>query len=74
MQQWELKSRHPFVPAALELLEDLDKSNTNAALWADHKWNRVQVEFKYISHLHTFIPSAGPLPPGMNLPRLPRSD
>jgi len=25
-QQRELKSRHPFVPAALELLKDLDKS------------------------------------------------
>jgi len=35
----QLKSRHPFVPAALELLKDLDKSNTTAALWADHKWN-----------------------------------
>jgi len=37
--QQQLKSRHPFVPAALELLKDLDKSNTTAALWADHKWN-----------------------------------
>jgi len=27
-QQQELKSRHPFVPAALELLKDLDKSIT----------------------------------------------
>jgi len=30
-QQRELESRHPFVPAALELLKDLDKSNTTAA-------------------------------------------
>jgi len=28
-----------IVPAALELLKDLDKSNTTAAFWADHKWN-----------------------------------
>jgi len=33
----ELKSRHPFVPTALELLKDLNKSNTTAAFWADHK-------------------------------------
>jgi len=38
-QQRDLKSRHPFVPAALELLKDLDKSNTTAASWADHRWN-----------------------------------
>jgi len=30
-QQREFKSRHPFVPAALELLKDLDMSNTTAA-------------------------------------------
>jgi len=29
-QQRELNTRHPFVPAALELLRDLDKSNTTA--------------------------------------------
>jgi len=38
-QQRELKSRHVFVPAALELLKDLDKSNTTAAFWADYKWH-----------------------------------
>jgi len=38
-QQRELKSRHSFVPAALELLKDLYKSKITAALWADHKWN-----------------------------------
>jgi len=31
-KQRELKSKHPFVPAALELLKDLDKSNTTAAV------------------------------------------
>jgi len=39
IQQWEIKSRHHFVPAALELLKDLNKSNTTAAFWADRKWN-----------------------------------
>jgi len=38
-QQRQLKSRHPFLPAALELPKDLDKSNTTAASWADHKCN-----------------------------------
>jgi len=65
-QQRELKSRHLFVPAALKLIKDLDKSNTTAAFWADHKWN---MEWqKNTSRLHTFIPSAGPSPPGMTLP------
>jgi len=36
-QQRKIKSRHPDVPAALELLKDLDKSNTTAALWAELK-------------------------------------
>jgi len=55
-QQGELKSRHPFVPAALELLKELDKSNSTAALWADHKWNTDWQ--KNTSRLHIFIPSA----------------
>jgi len=32
-QQREIKSRHPIVPAALELLKDLDKFNTTVAFW-----------------------------------------
>jgi len=38
-QQRELKSRSSFVPDALVLLKDLDKSNITAAFWTDHKWN-----------------------------------
>jgi len=38
-QQRELKSRHFFVPAALELLKDVDKSNTTTVFWAKNKWN-----------------------------------
>jgi len=54
-QQQELKSRHSIVPAAPNLLKDLDKSNATAAFWADHKLN---MEFKKnTSRLHTFIPS-----------------
>jgi len=36
-QQRELKLRQPFVPTVLELLKDLDKSNTTAAFLADYK-------------------------------------
>jgi len=65
-QQRELKSRHPFVPAALKLLKDLDKFNTTASFWADQKWNTEWQ--KNTPRLHTFIPSPGPSPPGMTLP------
>jgi len=65
--QREVISRHNFVPAALEVLKNLDKSNTTAAFWTNHMWN---IEWqKNTSHLHTFIPSPGPSPPGMTLPR-----
>jgi len=50
IQQRELKSKHPFVPATLKLLKDIDKSNTTAALWADHKWNLKMTE------KHFFLP------------------
>jgi len=42
----------PFVSAALGLLKDVDKFNTTAALWADHKWNGR----KYLSppHIYSF--------------------
>jgi len=66
-QQRELKSRHPFVPAVLEVLKDLDKYNITAAFWADHKWNTEWQ--KYISRLHTFILSSDPSPPRLTLSR-----
>jgi len=66
-KQREFISRRYFVPALLELLKDLDKSNTTITLWADHKWN---MEWqKNTSHFHTFIPPPGPSPPIMTLPR-----
>jgi len=52
-QQQKLKSRHPFIPAALELLKDLDKSNTTVAFWENHKWNTEWQ--KTTSRLHTFF-------------------
>ena len=61
-----LKSRHPFVPAALELLKDLE-SSTSVANWAESKWNTSWQ--KDTSRLRDFIPNVSPTPPGMLLPR-----
>jgi len=66
-QQRELKSRYPFVPAALELLKDLDKSKSTTAFRADHKWN---TEWQRNTSLHrTFVPSPGTSPSGLTVPR-----
>jgi len=46
-----------------KITEDLGKSNTTAALWADHKWNTERQ--KNISRLHTFTPSLGQSSPEM---------
>jgi len=34
-----LKSRHPFVPAAQQLISSSDNHNICAAQWADHQWS-----------------------------------
>jgi len=34
-----LKSRHPFVPAAQQLISSSDNNNICVAHWADHHWN-----------------------------------
>jgi len=34
-----LKSRHPFLPAAQQLISLFNNNNTRAAHWADHQWN-----------------------------------
>ena len=61
----QLKSRRPFVPAALDLLNDADALSTRAAgSWADHKWNT-----ECASRLHGFIADVGSLPSGMHFPR-----
>ena len=33
------RSRHPFVPAAQQLISFSDYNNICAAQWADHQWN-----------------------------------
>ena len=35
----EHKSRHPFVPAVLELLNDPVRLGTSVARWAEYKWS-----------------------------------
>ena len=63
----QLKSRHPFVPAALELLNDLNKANIGVAHWADYRWN---MEWQgNTSRLHQFIADVSSSPSGMNFPR-----
>ena len=64
----QLKSRRPFVPAALKLLDDLNESETSVTRWADRKWN---IEWKNnTSRLHGYITDVSEPPPGMRLPRL----
>ena len=56
-QLWQLKSRHPFVPAALELLNNLTQSGTNVAEYkGSMKWQ------ENAFRLHTFIKDVGPTP------------
>ena len=63
-----LKSRHPFVPAARDLLQKCRDLNISAAGWADYVW-RTEWEAN-TSRLRSLVPVAGPSPPGMDLPRL----
>ena len=74
----QLKSRRPFVPAALDLLNDADAdatpmlndadADTSAAgSWADHKWNTEWQECT--SLLYGFIAFVGSLPSVMHFPR-----
>ena len=62
----QLKSRHSFVPAALELVKDFSKSDTSVACWLDTKWN---TEWQSITfRLRNFIPDVNPKPLEMYLP------
>ena len=66
-QRQRLKSRHPFVPAAQELLRKSSHLDTNAAQWADHTWS---ADWQSSStRLHAFVPDASTKPAGMTLPR-----
>jgi len=60
-----LKLRHPFVPAAQQLINFSD--NIRAVQWADRQWNAEWADNP--TRLHTSIPDTGTHPPGMTLPR-----
>jgi len=53
-----LKSRHPFVPAAQQLISLSDNNNIRAAYWADHQWNSEWADNP--TKLRTFIPTPAP--------------
>ena len=62
---WCLKSRHPFVPTAQQLISFSDNNNTCAAQWADHQWNAVWADNP--TRLRTLIPDTGTHTPGITL-------
>jgi len=64
---WHLKSRHPFVPAAQQLISSYDDNKRSAALWADHRCNAEWMD--KTTRLRTFISDIGTHPSGISLPR-----
>jgi len=62
-----LKSRHPFVPAAQQLISFSDNNNIRAAQWADHQRNAECAN--NLTRLRTLIPDTAKHTLGMTLPR-----
>ena len=62
-----LKSRHPFVPSAREILKQCSELNLSTARWADYVWSRDWEANS--SRLHDFIPNVRFPPAGIDLPR-----
>ena len=52
-----LKSRHPVVPAAQQLISFPDNNNIRAAQWADQQWNAEWADNP--TRLRTLIPDTG---------------
>ena len=65
--QERLRSRHPFVPAAGNLLNNLAGLGIRASEWTNHKWNAEYCE--NTSRLCVFIPRTSARPVGINLPQ-----
>ena len=65
-RQVRLRSRHPFVPAAQNLLDNLARLGIRASEWTNHKWNTEYCE--NASRLHAFVPRTNARPVGMGLP------
>ena len=65
--QVRLRSRHPFVPGAQNLLDNLARLGIRASEWTNHKWKTEYCE--NASRLRAFVPETGSRPVGMGLPR-----
>ena len=63
-RQERLRSRHPFVPAARNLLDNLARLGIRASEWTNHKWKTEYCE--NTSRLGAFVPRTSV---GMGLPR-----
>ena len=64
-ETWQ-PSRHLFVPAAWNLLDNLARLGICASDWTNHKWKMEYCE--NASRLHAFVPGTGARPAGMGLP------
>ena len=65
--QVRLRSRHPFVPAGRNLLDNLARLTIHASEWTNHKWKTEYCEGA--SRLCAFVPETGARPVGMGLHR-----
>ena len=65
-RQVRLRSRHPFVPAARNLLDNLARLGIQGSEWTNHKWKMEYCE--NASRLRAFVPRTGTRPVGMGLP------
>ena len=66
-RQVRLRSRHPFVPGAWNLLDNLARLGIRASEWTNHKWKTEYCE--NASRLRAFLPRTGARPVEMGLPR-----
>ena len=65
--QVRLRSRHSFVPAARNLLDNLARLGICASEWTNHKWKTKYCENAF--RLCAFVPETGARPVVMGLPR-----
>ena len=66
-QSHRLKSKHPFVPAARELISNLNQLDIRAADLVEHSWSSKWNNCN--TRLHHFIYNINTPPPGIHLPR-----
>ena len=66
-RQVRLRSRHPFVPGARNLLDNLARLGIRASEWTNHKWKTEYCE--NASRLCAFVPETSARPVGMGIPK-----